>query len=53
MISSSIKYEFFSVKTLTILLESENYTDINFKFAGRYPYLWKSMLCSSTPIQSE
>ncbi|WP_424099132.1 class I SAM-dependent methyltransferase [Moorena producens] len=39
--------KFFSVNTLTTLLESENYTDINFKFAGRYPYLWKSMLCSS------
>ncbi|NEO94117.1 MAG: class I SAM-dependent methyltransferase [Moorea sp. SIO3G5] len=39
--------KFFSVKTLTTLLESENYTDINFKFAGRYPYLWKAMLCSS------
>lgn len=45
--------KFFSVKTLTTLLESENYTDINFKFAGRYPYLWKTMLCSSRLIQSE
>ncbi|MBD2292365.1 class I SAM-dependent methyltransferase [Anabaena sphaerica FACHB-251] len=41
--------KFFSVKTLTQLLESEGYTDIKFKFAGRTPYLWKSMLCSSTP----
>lgn len=39
--------KFFSVKTLTQLLTAEGYTDINFKFAGRYPYLWKSMLCSS------
>lgn len=39
--------KFFSVKTLTTLLESEGYTDIKFKFAGRYPYLWKSMLSSS------
>lgn len=45
--------KFFSVKTLTTLLESENYTDINFKFAGRYPYLWKAMLCSSTLIHSK
>jgi 2-polyprenyl-3-methyl-5-hydroxy-6-metoxy-1,4-benzoquinol methylase len=44
--------KFWSVKTLTTLLESENYTDINFKFAGRYPYLWKTMLCSSRLIQS-
>lgn len=43
--------KFFSVNSLTSLLESENYTDINFKFAGRYPYLWKTMLCSSTLIQ--
>ena len=40
--------KFFSVKTLTTLLESENFRNINFKFAGRYPYLWTSMLCSST-----
>ena len=39
--------KFFSVKTLTQLLTTEGYTDINFKFAGRCPYLWKSMLCSS------
>ncbi len=45
--------KFFSVKTLTTLLESENYTDIHFEFAGRYPYLWKAMLCSSTLTQSE
>ncbi len=45
--------KFFSVKTLTTLLESENYTDINFKFAGRYPYLWKTMLCSSRLSESE
>ncbi|MBD2338943.1 class I SAM-dependent methyltransferase [Calothrix sp. FACHB-156] len=42
--------KFFSMVTMATLLESENYTDINFKFAGRFPYLWKSMLCSSTPI---
>jgi 2-polyprenyl-3-methyl-5-hydroxy-6-metoxy-1,4-benzoquinol methylase len=39
--------KFFSVKTLAELLTAEGYTDINFKFAGRCPYLWKSMLCSS------
>jgi 2-polyprenyl-3-methyl-5-hydroxy-6-metoxy-1,4-benzoquinol methylase len=41
--------KFFSVKTLTTLLETEGYTDINFQFAGRKPFLWKSMLCSCTP----
>lgn len=39
--------KFFSVATLTTLLEKEGYTDIKFRFAGRLPYLWKSMLCSS------
>ena len=42
--------KFFSVKTLSTLLETESYTDINFKFAGRFPYLWKSMLCSCQKI---
>ncbi|MHC5935341.1 class I SAM-dependent methyltransferase [Nostoc sp.] len=40
--------KFFSVATMTALLETENYTNIKFNFAGRFPYLWKSMLCSST-----
>jgi 2-polyprenyl-3-methyl-5-hydroxy-6-metoxy-1,4-benzoquinol methylase len=40
--------KFFSVNTLTNLLETEGYIDIKFKFAGRLPYLWKSMLCSCT-----
>ena len=39
--------KFFSVKTLSKVLEIEKYTDIDFRFAGRFPYLWKSMLCSS------
>jgi 2-polyprenyl-3-methyl-5-hydroxy-6-metoxy-1,4-benzoquinol methylase len=44
--------KFFSVPTLTELLKSEGYTNINFKFAGRFPYLWKSMLCSSSPVNN-
>ncbi|MBD2676763.1 MULTISPECIES: methyltransferase domain-containing protein [Nostoc] len=40
--------KFFSVATLTKLLEEEGFTDINFKFAGRVPYFWKSVLCSAT-----
>ncbi|MFN6495909.1 MAG: class I SAM-dependent methyltransferase [Nostoc sp. DedQUE01] len=39
--------KFFSVATLTNLLEEEGFTDINFKFAGRLPYFWKSVLCSA------
>lgn len=45
--------KFFSVQTLTTLLEAEGYTDIKFKFAGRVPYLWKSMLCVCSPVQLE
>lgn len=37
--------KFFSVATLTALLKAEGYQEIEFKFAGRLPYLWKSMLC--------
>ncbi|MBE9033796.1 class I SAM-dependent methyltransferase [aff. Roholtiella sp. LEGE 12411] len=39
--------KFFSVATLSQLLQEEGFGQINFKFAGRFPYLWKSMLCSS------
>jgi 2-polyprenyl-3-methyl-5-hydroxy-6-metoxy-1,4-benzoquinol methylase len=39
--------KFFSVATLSKLLESEGFTDPRFKFAGRLPWLWKSMICSS------
>jgi 2-polyprenyl-3-methyl-5-hydroxy-6-metoxy-1,4-benzoquinol methylase len=40
--------KFFSVATLSELLQEEGLQEINFKFAGRFPYLWKSMLCSSS-----
>ena len=39
--------KFFSVKTLGKLLKDEGYSDLYFQFAGRAPYLWKSMLCSA------
>jgi 2-polyprenyl-3-methyl-5-hydroxy-6-metoxy-1,4-benzoquinol methylase len=38
--------KFFSVPTLTQLLTTESCTDIQFKYAGRIPYLWSSMLCT-------
>lgn len=38
--------KFFSVETLSQLLKSEGCKDIQFEFAGRFPYLWKSMLCN-------
>ncbi|MEM7063169.1 MAG: class I SAM-dependent methyltransferase [Cyanobacteria bacterium P01_B01_bin.77] len=42
--------KFFSVKTLSQLLDEEGFAELDFKFAGRAPYLWKAMLCSSTPV---
>ena len=42
--------KFFSVKTLTQLVTSEGFTNPQFKFAGRIPYLWKSMICISTLV---
>lgn len=44
--------KFFSVATIRQLLETENYADIQFKFSGRIPFIWKSMLCSSSPIEN-
>ncbi len=42
--------KFFSASTLRELLETENYTNIQFKFSGRMPFLWKSMLCSCSIV---
>lgn len=42
--------KFFSVKTLSRLLETEGYQGFEFKFAGRFPYLWKSMLCGVSAV---
>ena len=44
--------KFFSVSTMTALLESEGFTNVNYKFGGRFPYLWKSMLCSSFIVKN-
>ena len=40
--------KFFSVQTLSALLAEEKCTDCQFEFAGRIPYLWKSMLVLAT-----
>lgn len=40
--------KFFSVKTLSQLLAGEGFSQIHFEFAGRIPYLWKTMFCSSS-----
>ena len=39
--------KFFSVRTLTALVQSEGFSEIEFRFAGRVPWLWKSMICSA------
>lgn len=39
--------KFFSVPTLTKLLQEEGYSKLHYEFAGRLPYIWKTMLCSS------
>jgi 2-polyprenyl-3-methyl-5-hydroxy-6-metoxy-1,4-benzoquinol methylase len=39
--------KFFSVITLTEMVAEQGFHNIHFKFAGRVPYLWKSMvLCA-------
>jgi len=37
--------KFFSVKSLTNLLNSEGFENFQFHFAGRLPLLWKNMIC--------
>lgn len=41
--------KFFSVATLTQLLKQEGYDIIDFKFTGRFPFVWKSMICFASP----
>lgn len=36
--------KFFSVKTLGAMVTEQGFRDIRFSFAGRVPYLWKSMI---------
>jgi hypothetical protein len=39
--------KFFSVKTLKEMVHDQGFRNIRFKFAGRLPFLWKSMvLCA-------
>ena len=39
--------KFFSVKTLTHIVREQDFRNFRFKFAGRFPYLWKSMVLSA------
>ena len=36
--------KFFSVPTLSQMVQTQGYRNLHFRFAGRLPYLWKSML---------
>ena len=40
--------KFWSRKTLTQLLEEQNFEVVRFKGCGRLPYLWKSMLVKAS-----
>jgi 2-polyprenyl-3-methyl-5-hydroxy-6-metoxy-1,4-benzoquinol methylase len=37
--------KFFSVSTLRAIVKQGNFNNIRFKFCGRLPFFWKSMLC--------
>ena len=39
--------KFFSVKTLSALMQNYGLTDLKFSFYGRAPWLWMNMLCSA------
>jgi 2-polyprenyl-3-methyl-5-hydroxy-6-metoxy-1,4-benzoquinol methylase len=46
------RIKFFSVKTLSQLLISEDFVNLQLKFAGRISYLWKTMIYISKSIDS-
>ena len=37
--------KFFSVSTLSKLMRAHRFDDLNFRFYGRAPWLWKNMIC--------
>jgi 2-polyprenyl-3-methyl-5-hydroxy-6-metoxy-1,4-benzoquinol methylase len=37
--------KFFSVRTLSEIVEHHGFEDLNFTFYGRAPWLWKNMIC--------
>jgi 2-polyprenyl-3-methyl-5-hydroxy-6-metoxy-1,4-benzoquinol methylase len=39
--------KFFSVKTLSKMVTEEGFKELSFKFAGRLPFLWKSMILNA------
>ena len=40
--------KFFSVPTLRQLILSEGFVNPEFRFSGRFPYLWKTMVCTAS-----
>jgi 2-polyprenyl-3-methyl-5-hydroxy-6-metoxy-1,4-benzoquinol methylase len=42
--------KFFSVKTLSQLVARYGFTDLNFSFYGRAPWLWKNMICHARRV---
>ena len=44
--------KFFSVRTLTEMVAKQGFHNIRFKFSGRVPYLWKSMVLCARRNQS-
>jgi 2-polyprenyl-3-methyl-5-hydroxy-6-metoxy-1,4-benzoquinol methylase len=43
--------KFFSVRTLATMLRATGFTDLEFRFAGRLPLLWKGMICRARPAR--
>jgi 2-polyprenyl-3-methyl-5-hydroxy-6-metoxy-1,4-benzoquinol methylase len=37
--------KFFSIKTLSILISGQGFSEVRFSFSGHIPFLWKSMIC--------
>lgn len=39
--------KFFSVNTLSTIIEQHGFSDLRFFFYGRAPYMWKNMICQA------
>ena len=42
--------KFFSVNTLSQLIEVYGFTDLRYTFYGRAPWLWKNMICCARKV---
>ena len=45
--------KFFSVKTLSRLMNNHGFADLSFTFYGRAPWLWKNMICHAFSATDE